>query len=57
MPLLNEGTDCWRPVNVSFQPERPPPAERKRRLWTWLAWIYLASLIAAKALWVTTAYY
>jgi hypothetical protein len=42
---------------MSLQQEHPPSAARKRRRWAWLAWVYVALLIAAKVLWATTAYY
>jgi hypothetical protein len=42
---------------MSSQQEPPPSAARKRRRWAWLAWVYVALLIAAKFLWATTAYY
>ena len=42
---------------MSSQQEHPPSAARKRRRWAWLAWVYVAMLVAAKVLWATTAYY
>ena len=37
--------------------EPTPPPTRKRSRWAWLMWVYVASLIAARILWATTAYY
>lgn len=42
---------------MTLQEERTPSAKPKRRLWIWLGWIYLVSVIAARVLWATTAYY
>ena len=57
LDTLSESTDHSTPRKMSLQEQRPPSAERKRRLWTWLGWIYLVSLVAARVLWATTAYY
>jgi hypothetical protein len=47
----------YGPRKMSTQQELSSSATRKRSRWAWLVWVYVASLIAARILWATTAYY
>ena len=35
----------------------PTTGPKQQRRWLWLAWLFLALLVAAKVLWAFTAYY